>query len=1206
MFSPGGTAQQGAVARKRLDAAMGVGMWAGLAVGVIDDAHGNPQSAAEGYVHALAAASTSPEPSAPLVAWFAVRHLMALRGAVTDLYLRHRVTFEPLLEKPGHIGWRAVSELEDWRALEVYDKAELVGSAYDDEVVRRMGCSKNVRLAGPFGHGVAADALRSFPAEWSGPWPSAWPPDPARGTIPHTLAVTQKRCMAIAKEQVEEGVFYAETFFRTDGERELLVAVQGAIAVWIDGTQVLRRSASDWGSWQRFGAHVSVPKGRHRILARTVTAGASVRLLNPDGTPAGFETDGDPTPPVGLEPPRLLSDPNPIDAQVRALVAGGSTPFASSPVRAALAAYAAHSDQLDDVASAIVEPLALAPNAAAGALEMASLFAAADPALPDDARGTRSRTLRDRAIDKDPRLWRPRAGAIMESAEQHGLAESVDALRSLSEEVRGEPELLEHLANLYGRLGWRGQRLRALTELCRRFPDDVGALQAYLDVLDDEGPPAEADRVAARVRALDPDSEVDLQRALSRHDYAAAIAELNRLGARRPEQKEIANRIADVLARSGKPKAAADALQEALLLRPLDAEVRFRVADRAYAAGETNALRQALASCLQARASCDALRTAIDLIEGATDLESYRHDGRAVIRDFQGWEKSGHHKDGTAARVLDYAATWVHSDGSSEMLEHEIQKLQSQEAVTSESEMEPPSGLVLHLRVIKPDGHILEPEPISGKPTVTLPHLEVGDFVELEHLTRQTGDGSGGKHYQGPHWFFREADKGYWRSEFVVVTPADRQLIIETRGSVPPPSTTQVGNLVERRWRVDQSPPAQLEPESAPIQEFLPSVRIGWGISLDTALGRLVDLAADTTPLDPRLRALALGVVGSAPPSAKDQRARGLYRWVLTHVQEGKETDGRRVLTGGSGSRQAAFRYMLRLLGIESSLSVVKDPLAMPSLGPMSEIDAYDALVIRVATESGDRWLTIHDKFAPYGYVPSELRGAPSILLVEGTPRSVVKAPASADEIAYGGRADVRQDGSASLALNVTFQGGRAIAWRGALEQVAQARLYDFVEREVIAPSFDGGHVREVKIDAADEPDQPLVMHLRVDVPELAKPSSTGLSLHPPFSPSLSQLATLPVRRSPMLRRASWRTAVRMQVVLPDAMKLPARLPHAEYSNGRASVRVRDSVSGHAIDFEREIDLPAGRVEPGHEYAAWQAFVRDADTVLTRDVAIGK
>src|SRR5262249_26802470 len=212
---------------------------------------------------------------------------------------------------------------------------------------------------------------------------------------------------------------------------------------------------------------------------------------------------------------------------------------------------------------------------------------------------------------------------------------------------------------------------------------------------------------------------------------------------------------------------------------PRGSAAAFGRAAQAYARGDGGALRRALAAALRAGAPTDELRAAIDVVEGATDLEPYRKDGRAIIREYQAWEKAGHHMDGTAARVLDYSAIWVHEDGSSEMLEHEIQKLQSQEAINAESETEPPSGLVLRLRVIKPDGRILEPAPVAGKPTLTLPHLEVGDFIELEHVTPQQGDGAHGREYHGPLWFFREADKGYWQSEFVVITPADRDLQIE-------------------------------------------------------------------------------------------------------------------------------------------------------------------------------------------------------------------------------------------------------------------------------------------------------------------------------------------------------------------------------------------------------------------------------------------
>jgi tetratricopeptide (TPR) repeat protein len=1209
-LSPGGTAEQAVAARKRLDApgVKSPGLWATLARGVIDEAHGDPRSAAEGFMGALVAAASDARDQAPLVAWFAARQLLTLRGSVSNLFAGHRAVLDALIDRPGHLGWRALAELEDWRASEVYANAEQPPAAYDRDVVRRMGCAEGVRIAGPFGHGSASDPMRSFPAEAPGPWPPAWAPDPMRGSTPHVLSVNQTRCLAQADEQVQEGVFYVESFFATRGERELVVAVQGAVAVWIDGALVLSRGPQEWGSWQRFGAHVTVQDGRHRVVARTLTPITSVRLLNPDGTAAGIVTDGDPSPPTTVAPPVVLPDPNPIDAIVRAARRGDSA-FAVDPVVAALAAYAAHVDQMDDVASTLLMPLVDPDNAAPLALEMASAFGSADPAFPEDARAPRARALRARALAKDPLLWRARLMAVVDEAEQRGPAEAVETLRALVERVPEEPEVIEQLSLLYGRLGWHGERMRALSDLAQRFPDDVAALHGYLDALDEEGPAAEADRVAARIKKLDPDAEIDLDRALASHDYKAALAELDRLKTRRPDRKEMAARIADVLARSGDPSSAAAELEKALAKRPRDAQARFRLADLAYAKGDRGALRRALAAALQAGAGTDELRAAIDVVEGATDLEPYRKDGRAVIREYQAWEKAGHHMDGTAARVLDYSAVWVHDDGSSEMLEHEIQKLQSQEAINAESETEPPSGLVLRLRVIKPDGRVLEPEPVAGKPTLTLPNLEVGDFIELEHVTPQPGDGAHGREYRGPLWFFREADKGYWQSEFIVVTPADRELQIEARGSVPPPTVKALGTFVERRWRVDLSPPAELEPESPPITEFLPSVRVGWGVSLEGTLARLVDLAADETPLDPRLRAKALEIVHGVPAGSTDEQARLVYRWVLEHVQETKEsreTDGRRVVTGGSGSRQAAFRYLLRLLGIETELALVKNRLAPPPLGKMSEVEQFDALVLRVTTDKGVRWLTVRDKFAPFGYTPAELREEPAVVLVQGTPSEIVHAPGAFDHMTYEGRADVHDDGSATLDLTVTFEGNRAIAWRNAFDQIPQAKIDDFVERELVAPSFDGGHVRELKLDTAAL-DRPLVMHLRVEVPQFAKSQGGNtMSVHPPFLPNLGLLATLPARHTPILRRAAWHAEVRIHVTFPDAFKLPSDASRGDQRGSDAVVVVRDVVGPHTIDFDRMVDVPAGRVQPGDEYAAWQKFVRSADALLSRDVIVGK
>ncbi len=710
LLAPGGRPDMAQMARRRLDALPHDGMWASFARGLADDTAGEAREASEAYVATVVASAASPDPAASLVAWVAVRHLQDLRTSVSDLYNRHRGVFDPLLDHPGYLGWRAVAELQEWRATEGYARSGMTDDAYDADIVRRTGCAHVVRLAGPFGHGAVQDRSATYPAERPGPWPSAWPADSMRGTIPHVLSVSQHRCLAVAEEQVQDGVFYAESFFATSGDRDVIVAVQGAVAIWVDDTPVLSRALEEWGSWQRFGAHFRVAGGRHRVLARVLSASASVRILNPDGTPAGVAMDGLPAAPYSMAHPRDLSDPNPIDAITREAAAGQAI-ARNDPVVGALAAYAAHSEQMDDVASALMEPLTDPPDAAALALELASEFCAGDPALSQDVRASRERTLRDRALASDRNLWRSQLRAVLDAAHKQGLGEAVAPLQALAKAVPAEPLVLEQLAQVYAQLGWRAERLHALMDLTERFPDDVPALIAYLDALDDEGPPSEADRVAARIKRLDPMAEVDLDRALGRHDYSVAVRELERLAKRSPKDRQLAARLADVLTRSGDATTAAHEIEIALTKQPLNEDARFRLADRRFAAGDAGALRRALASALQVGASHDDLRSAIDLVEGATTLDRYRKDGLAVIHEYQEWERSGHRLDGTSARILDYGAIWVHDDGSSDMLEHEIQKIQSQEAINAESEAELPTGLILRMRVVKADGRVLEPEP---------------------------------------------------------------------------------------------------------------------------------------------------------------------------------------------------------------------------------------------------------------------------------------------------------------------------------------------------------------------------------------------------------------------------------------------------------------------------------------------------------------
>jgi hypothetical protein len=69
---------------------------------------------------------------------------------------------------------------------------------------------------------------------------------------------------------------------------------------------------------------------------------------------------------------------------------------------------------------------------------------------------------------------------------------------------------------------------------------------------------------------------------------------------------------------------------------------------------------------------------------------------------------------------------------------------------------------------------------------------------------------------------------------------------------------------------------------------------------------------------------------------------------------------------------------------------------------------------------------------------------------------------------------------------------------------------------------------------------------------------------------------------------------------------MPASLPRGDFKHGELEVLVKDAVRGHELSLARTIDLPAGRIQPGDDYAKFQQFTRDADTALEREIALGR
>jgi hypothetical protein len=1192
LLSPGGTAVRAREARARLDAHASRHYLAHLARGLDDAWHGRLAQAPWHFLAALEGARTESSAEARLAGWFAASQTLALAVHAPELWPQARARVEVLIEQPEGIGWRARALLVQWWL----DQTTRAGDAAADRSVERLGCVTAVRLAGPFGTPAPVHLHRSFPAEDPGPWPQRWPADPANGGVAKVMKTTSRGCDVLADEPSSPGVFYAETYLELREPADVILAAQGALALWVDDRRVLDRDTRSWGVWPKFGVRLQLSAGRHRVLARLSEPRTLLRAMRPDGTPLVATASVDAAAPYALHAPELLADPN----DVVQFVGPEGVRGAPADVTRFLAAQLAHLEGEDDVASVLIAPLA-EPVARASGPTLSSLadFAAGDPLFGRTEASDRTRVLYEAALVKDPELWRAQLALALGKANSGSVVDAVAPLRALSKRYPDVPAIWSALGIVLGRLGWEPEQREVVLTLAERF-GDPSALQAAVAVYAERGDDAQVRKLSDRLLALDADNELLLNRALARRDYAGALVELERLAARQPFRRaELDRRRLQIRLQAG-DRAALDALlASAVEAAPQSGAARLALADAAWSRGDAEALHVALAEATEAGAETAGLERAIDAVEARSDFAPLRLNGREVVAAY---EAAGKHQSATAARVLDYSAVWVHSDGSSRMLEHEIVRIQSSEAISKFAEHPKLGGLVLNMRVIKRDGRTLEPEQVANKPTVTFPHLEVGDYIETEHVQRIAAS-EHGRHYAGLRWFFREEDVAYARSEFVLIAPAHQALDIEITGEVPEPSQSQDGLLVTRRWRVDNSPAAPVEPLGAPVQEFLPSVRVGWGNGLARRLRLLSEQVADTLPIDPRIADLARSIVAGTEQSPELVRARKAYRWVQENIKDGPQTDGREVLNSKNGNRWSALRMLLRALDIPVRYLVVKNRLAPPAPGPMSEAEAYNVPLLHVGRAEQAAWLTLQEQYAPFGYVPAEARGMPGHeLSVDGQAPVLVPNVGDQDRLEYEGSVRIAPSGSAELSLRQRFVGKYAMRLRAGLTQVPEGRLHEVLEARLLNQALPGARLGKYQVLAEHDLDEPLVVEMQVNLGGFAEVHPDRMLIEPPLMPRLSRLAALSERQTPLLIREPMHQSARLTIQLAPGTRVWGA-QQGRVVEGPYEVVVKDVVTPTQLILDREVSIAAGRVSP-EEYPKFLAFTRAAEQLLTQPVVL--
>ena len=1187
---PGGEASQALRAQEQLLESDQVSLQGSLLLALSAELHVDRKDSAQYYLEATQSARDAQGEDASLFAHYAMSQLE--ETADLDFLKAHVEALQELKEHPGSIGFRAIAKV-----LQILARLERAdGHAHvDDKLSEGLGCKGDIRLAGPFGHDPNSDILHAFSAERPGPWPQLFSEE-GQNSAAHQLTTQRFGCDVQAAEPTARGVFYAESYLVLSQPQDVILAAAGATRLWVDDQLVLDRDIRQWGIWPKFGASIHLKAGRHRVLWKLADAATGLRVTSLNGQPAVVATSKEAGLGYQLSTVKVLADPNPLMAFVPELKKPARIP--ENELTRYVAARLLAEEGQADVATVLFEPLIEAGEDATGlALQTAASFVTQDPIYDKNQRRDLVHELQLRAEEKDPGLWYSRLRNAVFTANAEGPVQAVEALRGLVEDFPHLAAVHYHLARLYEELGWVPELEQLGHQLVEQFPRDPDVIRLGVHLFEVNGELERVDELLGLLRELEPESDYFVSRALEAQDYGQALEELKRLLNRSPKSKNLLQRIIDLQIRAGDEDLVWQRLEQAVQEENRDVHARLGLADAQFARGESNALSQALAASVESGSDASLIEAAIDLVEGLTELEPYRLDALQVIAEY---EKSARHQDGTAARILDYGAVWIRSGGSSRFLEHEVVRLQSEEGIAQFAEMNT-NGLILQLRVIKKDGRILEPEAVPGKPTATMPHLEVGDYIEQERILTQWGDAND-EVYAGPHWFFREAKVAYARSEFVVISPVGKELQLEASAGVPEPEVLRNGAFIARRYRVNDSPAAPVEPMSPPAQEFLPSLAIGWGNDFDHRLRVMARSMISMSPTDPRIRRIALKIVEEKNAGSQSERARALYRWVLDSVQEGRQSDGRRVVVSRSGNRWQAYLTLARALDIPVRWALAESSLASPPKGEISTAQRplFPLLVVGEGEET--EWLTVKDKFSPYGSIPSHLIGQAAYLLDQAeVTQARVPQTGVVDAIRYVGTGSLEQDGSAQLNLEIIFEGKYAASLRDGLSQIPSGQLPGIIESRLLGNELPGARLLSHEVVAQDQLDQPLSIRVIVAVPQLATQTGDGLLLSAPFMPRLSGMTPLAARKTPLMISDTNQQSLELSLSL--APGLIATTLQFEQQVERSSFEVKDHIEGALLVLSRDVRTRAGRISP-ENYQEFQRYAANADQALNSAVVI--
>lgn len=1051
-----------------------------------------------------------------------------------------------------------------------------------------FGQSESWRVYGPVDVDIAVSPDRLGPAEGVA----------SLADLPYNVGQTRYLSLPnvsrIHTAAVASGTSYAEAFVtvETPGEFLLVTVASHYYSVWINGVRVELSGPDQATDATQRARRIALDAGVHRVIVKqnaTQSEGLSFRLVPLTGTIGAFSAHAGP---ATAGAPRIVDTASAAPAR-------WLTRIGTDALDWLIAAEIAEISGDESIADGLLGDGFPAGDALAQftRFRMTGLLRSLAPSLRDSLE---FQELRD--IDA---AWFPMAGVSREiAAAQQRVGQLPEARATLGPVARAS-DAAPQTRLQYGQLLLASSMLplaeQQLVSLVKDHPRWCAAISALASSQIQRGRfLQEADLGVGWETCPDVRRHVVAEVWQQRGDTDRAQDYYERVLARSPHRYDDWRAYLALPRIKGDPALLASSLARADQYGFDRSESARMRASLVAAADDVPGAMAILAQSVQRDASSFLTRLPLDFLGNKQFLHELRVDGEAAIAAYRADPNA---VSGEIVYVLDYGRWHFAENGGGVALVHQIFELNSRDAIESMGEIDVPSGAaLLSIRVIKPDGRSLIPDPIAGKTSISFPKLEVGDMVELEWARPIVPLAHDGEWYATGSFYFASTTGPMARSEMIVEYPTvwgENAVFDALRLDAASIETTKVGGLTRRGYLMVNQPEVRMEPSASDPDEFIAMASFS-AFSSPTKqaayfAARILPALVSSQAIDKRAARL------TSDSSEPDAQIRALFRYVNDEIEQTSgffSVDAQRTEAMEQGDRMALLYSLLRAAGYAPEVVFILPFDAPDVVRTPEQLGDWSSVALRVEAGGHVYWLDPSEDFAPFGALPSYAQGRPGFVVVGQTVGARYETPPLDDALGQK-RMELHialaADGSARIDSREIFTVEGGADMRRYLDYTPNPRDVERIYEQRESREYGGAQLQSLSFAAAADPDAPLVVSAVLDVPQMATTRGTSLSVDRGFAlPLAAAMAADRVERTlPLLFDQEMRHSMRIELVAPDGYTIE-RAPAPvvlTWGTMRYEREVTVAASKKSVTWTRRMTIPRQRISPA-AYPEFAAFMR--------------